>query len=197
MNILQFLLAVANFVQAARHQAIVLMLTLCLFVAATYLGASAAVQDTLQGFELPPWVVAIGILIFCYVLAHLAVSSMCWLLKTAKVFVITGWSKIRSCWRKLLSVRRSKRLALQHIESLVASLSVEELSFMQLFEPSGERLAQMTNTLLPNTVYNAHYSLTQKGLLAKETTAREHTELFSLAEEVVTPLRRLLFNGTV
>lgn len=192
----EFLLAVATFVQT-RRQAVVLMLALSIFVAVTYLGVSAAVQDTLQGFELPPWVVAVGILIFCYLLAHLAASSMLWLLATAKVFVITGSSKILSCWHRLLSVRRSKKLALQHIEGLVASLSAEELSFMQLFEPSGERLAQMTHTLLPNAVYNAHYSLTRKGLLAKETTAREHTELFSLTKEVVTPLRRHLFNGTV
>lgn len=154
------------------------------------------VKDALHSVELPPYAVAISLLVFCYAIALLIIFVLTWVLSLGvKVFKSVSALLVRR-YQVLRSAYDTRQLAKRRIANAVAALSPQETAFLELFCADGVALQRTTCEPLPHQTYVAHWGLIKNGLVIKTEDARCFPlERFALATEAIPSLRRLFYGG--
>lgn len=186
----EFWLHIANSL-ASKQKASAVVLALLLFFIAASTGFTEMVKDALRNIELPPYAVAIGLLVFCYAIALLIIFSITWVIPRSIGLLNSGFALLARRCHLLRSTYGANRRAKRQIVNAIASLSPQEKAFLELFCSDGIAIQRMACELLPHQTYGAHQGLIRNGLLTKI----KGTEHFALAADAIPSLRRLFYGG--
>ncbi|MDP1680071.1 MAG: hypothetical protein Q8L02_08190 [Candidatus Nitrotoga sp.] len=171
------------------------MLALFLFFIAATTGFTEMVKYVLRNVELPPYAVAISLLVFCYAIALLILFALTWVLSlSVKAFKLVSALLVRR-YQALRSIYDNRQLTKCRISNAVAVLSPQEIAFLELFCADGVALQRMVGELLPHQTYMAHWGLIKSGLVIKSEDAKFPVECFGLKAEAIPFLRRLFYGG--
>ncbi|MCK9200358.1 MAG: hypothetical protein M0P59_00580 [Gallionella sp.] len=192
-NITEPLLLIANFLESRRVASAVVLASILFFIA-TITGYTEMVTYEFRNVELPPYSIAIGLVIFCYASALLILFVLTWMLSlSAKAFKsVSAWLVRR--YQALRSLYDNYQLTKCRITKVVSMLSPQEKAFLELFCADGVALQRMANELLPHQTYMAHYELIKNDLVIKNK-ADFPAECFALKAEAIPFLRKLFYGG--
>ena len=191
----EFLLWVTEFLKSNKKAAL-LVLAFVLFFSASAVGFTELIISVLQIAAPPPYSLTIGLLIFCYALAHLILSALGLIHSAGTRAFGAIWASARAAYRIYRAKCANRKEITHRISTKLNELSSEEKQFLALFSPDGTALEALSHTLLPHSIYVAHSSLIKKELIAKLPRPRGSTfESFSLSAEAIPALRTHVFHG--
>lgn len=190
----EFLLLVARFLGSKRNAASI-VLALSLFFISGATGVTALISQSLNNIDLPPYAFVVGLFVFCYACARLAVTAATRLFVIATKALALAFVYIGQRANTLSIAHRARQRKKQQLEALITSLSEQQRRFLELFHADGVALQRTAIELLPHDTYMAHWDLVAKGLLVKQTMDGSYVEQFALGPETLPAFRALVFDG--
>lgn len=144
--------------------AIVLAIVLYLFIVSN--GGLLVLQDSFPGAKFAEYYVEPLLFLFLLISCFLLISGFCRVLSLSCQVIKSVFASLARRYQVWRTAYDASQLTKRRYADVIAALSPEEKTFLELFCADGAALQRMSSeTLLPHKIYIAHNYLIKKGLI--------------------------------